>query len=394
MMRKKVQSEGRSTLYITDKKLWAWAKKHAASRGYASASEFIFNLIKSEKEKGFDETLLKAIENYYELNHYTIGVMADTCNLSRKEIIEWMLNKGFSIDAKNIENARKRIHDMLRAYRIPPREEVIYSKLINTDISGITLLAECFEDSEEFRHELAFYYNALLSHLGEDRELRMLLEKIIEEPPVPTSSKILKNLQLDTNKVELWGPMDWRPVLLYFSAIGLFYKEMGLLHQYLGGQKEYLQELLRAIHRFFYDLKVFWGNKVQTKIFQTFWRRTSYTNCYSDGILPPMLLVSEKSDNIPTNGRISDELVLIDHEKSYYPIKIDDFIKRYNLPIDIKFIVEKLPKKEQRIISVAKEVTFIWERWEDIYKNELVPDSLTYTSFTFTHKEVKVNGQR
>jgi prophage antirepressor-like protein len=45
----------RTNIFIIDKELWAWAQYRAKTLGYQSASEYIFDLIKLDKEK----TLLK-----------------------------------------------------------------------------------------------------------------------------------------------------------------------------------------------------------------------------------------------------------------------------------------------------------------------------------------------
>jgi hypothetical protein len=45
----------RTNIFIIDKELWAWAQYRAKTLDYRSASEYIFDLIKLDKEK----TLLK-----------------------------------------------------------------------------------------------------------------------------------------------------------------------------------------------------------------------------------------------------------------------------------------------------------------------------------------------
>ena len=41
----------RTNIFIIDEELWAWAQYKAKLLGFKSVSEFIFKLIKSEKEK-------------------------------------------------------------------------------------------------------------------------------------------------------------------------------------------------------------------------------------------------------------------------------------------------------------------------------------------------------
>ncbi len=42
----------RSNIYIIDTELWAWAKYQAEIQGFNTVSEYIFNLIKKDKESG------------------------------------------------------------------------------------------------------------------------------------------------------------------------------------------------------------------------------------------------------------------------------------------------------------------------------------------------------
>ena len=40
----------RSNIFIIDGELWAWAKYNAEIKGFKTVSEYIFNLIKKDKE--------------------------------------------------------------------------------------------------------------------------------------------------------------------------------------------------------------------------------------------------------------------------------------------------------------------------------------------------------
>ena len=40
----------RSNIFIIDTELWAWAKYNAEIQGFKSVSEYIFNLIRKDKE--------------------------------------------------------------------------------------------------------------------------------------------------------------------------------------------------------------------------------------------------------------------------------------------------------------------------------------------------------
>lgn len=45
------REQKRTNIYIIDEKLWAWAQYRAKLLGYSTASEYIFDLIKLDKEK-------------------------------------------------------------------------------------------------------------------------------------------------------------------------------------------------------------------------------------------------------------------------------------------------------------------------------------------------------
>jgi len=41
----------KTNLFIIDEKLWKWAKYQASLKGFKSVSEYVFDLIKRDKEK-------------------------------------------------------------------------------------------------------------------------------------------------------------------------------------------------------------------------------------------------------------------------------------------------------------------------------------------------------
>lgn len=42
----------RTNIFIIDEELWAWAQYKAKLQGFKSVSEYLFELIKADKEKG------------------------------------------------------------------------------------------------------------------------------------------------------------------------------------------------------------------------------------------------------------------------------------------------------------------------------------------------------
>lgn len=51
-MAKEMQKKySRTNIFIIDEKLWAWAQYKAKVLGYSSVSEYLFELIETEKQK-------------------------------------------------------------------------------------------------------------------------------------------------------------------------------------------------------------------------------------------------------------------------------------------------------------------------------------------------------
>jgi prophage antirepressor-like protein len=46
-----IHKHKRTNIFMIDEELWAWAQYRAKTLGYESASEYIFDLIKLDKEK-------------------------------------------------------------------------------------------------------------------------------------------------------------------------------------------------------------------------------------------------------------------------------------------------------------------------------------------------------
>ena len=51
MAQKMIRKYNRTNLFVIDEDLWAWAQYRAKILGYESASEYLFDLIKLDKEK-------------------------------------------------------------------------------------------------------------------------------------------------------------------------------------------------------------------------------------------------------------------------------------------------------------------------------------------------------
>jgi hypothetical protein len=52
MGEKVIRKHKRTNLFVIDNDLWAWAQYRAKTLGHDSVSEYLFDLIKLDKEKG------------------------------------------------------------------------------------------------------------------------------------------------------------------------------------------------------------------------------------------------------------------------------------------------------------------------------------------------------
>jgi hypothetical protein len=51
MVQKVINKYERTNIFVIDKELWAWASYRAKTQGYNSTSEYLFDLIKLDKQK-------------------------------------------------------------------------------------------------------------------------------------------------------------------------------------------------------------------------------------------------------------------------------------------------------------------------------------------------------
>jgi len=86
-----IHDEGRTTLHIVDEKKWQFMKKRAKELGYASVSEFIFDVVSSyhgntddlvfwkiigKQIDQFEERVIKLIRDTYATKNLTVGMIA------------------------------------------------------------------------------------------------------------------------------------------------------------------------------------------------------------------------------------------------------------------------------------------------------------------------------
>jgi len=113
----------RTTLFIIEKEDWVSAKSLAEKLGYDSVSEYIFDLLRADREHKISyHSLFLELEKYYELEHYTLGLVADRAGFPERILINLMQEFKLPFpEEKKIENT-KLVHKLLLQYRLIPRE--------------------------------------------------------------------------------------------------------------------------------------------------------------------------------------------------------------------------------------------------------------------------------
>lgn len=122
----------RTTLFVVEKEEWINAKSIAEKMGYNSVSEYIFDLLKADRQHKISyHSLLLELEKYYELEHYTLGLTADRAGFPEKILINLMQELGLPFpEGKKLENTDL-IHRLLLQNKLCPREVDSFLRLKN-----------------------------------------------------------------------------------------------------------------------------------------------------------------------------------------------------------------------------------------------------------------------
>ena len=149
----------RTNLAVLDEELWNWAKFESRGLKYSSVAEYVFQLIKNDKEANLlSHKLLLELEKYFELNHYTLGDVANKTGLSIEYINDFLVKR--NIPLNDDQKAIAHIHSLLIEGRVTPREAYLLNKLGDYVIRRRTfpekreLITMFYEDSEERRNEI------------------------------------------------------------------------------------------------------------------------------------------------------------------------------------------------------------------------------------------------
>lgn len=120
----KMSTYPRTTLFILEKEEWINAKSFAEKVGYNSVSEYVFDLLKADREHKISYySLLRELEKYYELEHYTLGLTADRAGFSERILINLMQSFGLPFpEEKKVDENLDLIHKLLLTNSLIPRE--------------------------------------------------------------------------------------------------------------------------------------------------------------------------------------------------------------------------------------------------------------------------------
>src|SRR3990172_3078427 len=153
-MRRPVESDGRTTVYVTDREVWDWAKETASARKMASVSELLFEALGDAMRQGTEERLLRCLEKWCELGHFTLAAVADGALLPREKVLGAMRGHGIDPDEGGTSRAREQVHRLLRRAGLAPGEDVILARMEGRGAVGLGELRLLFDSEDELGREL------------------------------------------------------------------------------------------------------------------------------------------------------------------------------------------------------------------------------------------------
>jgi hypothetical protein len=237
----------RTTLFIVEKEEWINAKSIAEKMGYNSVSEYIFDLLKADRQHKISyHSLLLELEKYYELEHYTLGLTADRAGFPEKILIGLMQEFGLPFPERKKQENTDLIHKLLLQNKLCPREVDSFLRLKNElqkrkALADADILCSIFPDIADRTAEvltitrdlvLEFLENSArskkplrqhdsLRNYGEYSDLRALFGRFALEYDAEAidNDPIIENLRKENN-VQLFGRM------LEYASLLLIKREM------------------------------------------------------------------------------------------------------------------------------------------------------------------------
>lgn len=212
----------RSNIYIQDEDLWNWAKYRSKNLGYSSVSDYIFEIIKNEKEKNIlDHSILLNLEKYFELNYFTLDEVATRTNTTLEYIDNFLIKNNITLKDKT--KAISRVHNLLIENNLSPRELNLFYKLNNylkykDDFPNKRDLLLLFYTNEYDRRNEIFSESFDLTN----KILEILETKIEKKPNYINNNNNNNNL----NKKLLNIPnFNERELFLLFYDLGIDYED-------------------------------------------------------------------------------------------------------------------------------------------------------------------------
>lgn len=247
----------RTTLFIIEKEDWINAKSLAEKMGYNSVSEYIFDLLKADREHKISyHSLLLELEKYYELEHYTLGLTADKAGFPERILMNLMQEFGLPFpEEKNVENTEL-IHKLLLQNRLYPREVDSILRLKTElwkrqTLSDADILCSIFPDNFERTAEVLTLTRDIVFRLLENstiEELCKSCEELVEcrerysglrplfgkfaleyDAEALDSDPMIESLRKE-NCVQLFGRM------LEYASLSLIKRELERIENFRFGQ--------------------------------------------------------------------------------------------------------------------------------------------------------------
>jgi len=179
----------RTTLFIVEKEDWINAKSLAEKMGYNSVSDYIFDLLRADREHRISyHSLLLELEKYYELEHYTLGLTADKAGFPERILMNLMQEFGLPFPEKKTAENTELIHKLLLENRLCPREVDSILRLKTElrkrqTLSDADILCSIFPDSLERTTEVLTLTRDVIFRILENttlKEIRRSCEKLVE----------------------------------------------------------------------------------------------------------------------------------------------------------------------------------------------------------------------
>jgi hypothetical protein len=177
----------RTTLFVMDKDAWIKSKAQTELLGYSSVSEYIFSLLKADLDREVSlQLLLLELEKYYELDFYTLELVAEKTALPLRIVIKLMNELNLPLPEEKTFANMQRIHEEITKNKLLPRE---IQSILNLKkefekkddlLNNADMLIALFPNEEERTMEVLTKVRSILLEVLENTNLEKLCKRCEE----------------------------------------------------------------------------------------------------------------------------------------------------------------------------------------------------------------------